>query len=82
MFSRGDLDLVSTGLVKHTINTGNSAPIKHAPRRIAPARRQEMQRIVNELAAQGVIERSDSPWSSAVVLVKKNDGTQRFCVDS
>ncbi|XP_050714146.1 protein NYNRIN-like [Eriocheir sinensis] len=40
-----------------------------------------MQRTVNELAAQGVIERSDSPWSSAVVLVKKKDGTQRFCVD-
>ncbi|KAK8392364.1 hypothetical protein O3P69_014610 [Scylla paramamosain] len=40
-----------------------------------------MQRTVNELAAHGVIERSDSPWSSAVVLVKKKDNTQRFCVD-
>ena len=81
VFSRGDLDLGRTGLVKHTIDTGNSTPIKHAPRRIAPARREEMQRTVNELAAQGIIERSDSPWSSAVVLVKKKDGTQRFCVD-
>ena len=40
-----------------------------------------MQRTVNDLVAQGVIELSDSPWSSAVVLVKKKDGTQRFCVD-
>lgn len=81
VFSRGDLDLGRTSLVKHSINTGTSAPIKCPPRRIAPARREEMQRTVNDLANQGVIEKSDSPWSSAVVLVKKKDGTQRFCVD-
>ncbi|KAK8389762.1 hypothetical protein O3P69_009038 [Scylla paramamosain] len=81
VFSRGDMYLGRTGLVKHSINTGSSSPIKSPPRRIAPARREEMQRTVNELAAQGVIERSDSPWSSAVFLVKKKDSTQRFCVD-
>ncbi|KAK8381385.1 hypothetical protein O3P69_018454 [Scylla paramamosain] len=81
VFSRGDMDLGRKGLVKHSINTGSSVPMKSPLRRIAPARREEMQRTVNELAAQGVIERSDSPWSSAVVLLKKKDGTQRFCVD-
>jgi len=81
VFSKGDLDLGRTGLVQHHIRTGDALPIKHAPRRIAPARREEMQRSVMEMEAQGVVERSDSPWSSPVVLVTKKDGTKRFCVD-
>ena len=38
-------------------------------------------RQVEELQKQGVIEPSDSPWAANVVLVKKKDGTRRFCVD-
>ena len=29
----------------------------------------------------GAIRRSQSPWSSAIVLVRKKDGTLRFCTD-
>lgn len=81
VFSSGDFDLGRTGLVKHHINTGDSLPIKQPPRRIAPAKRQEMEKAVNELIAQGIVEKSQSPWSSAVVLVRKKDGTTRCCVD-
>ena len=30
---------------------------------------------------QGVVRPSTSHWSSSVVMVKKKDGTWRFCVD-
>ena len=81
VFSKNDLDLGRTDLVEHHINTGDAVPIKHAPRRISPTKRAEINREVRKLHRQGVIEESDSPWSSAVVLVKKPDGSSRLCVD-
>ncbi|KAK9731669.1 Zinc knuckle [Popillia japonica] len=56
-----------TELVEHTIET-DSAPIKQRYYPISPA----MQKIVNQeldkMLAQGVVERSSSPWSSPILL--------------
>ena len=46
-----------------------------------------MQRIrywlkqVEEMRRHGIIEPASSPWASNVVLVRKRDGSLRFCVD-
>jgi len=43
--------------------------------------REEVDNIVEDMKHQGVIEESQSPWVSPAVMVKKKDGTVRFCVD-
>ncbi|MGC8821243.1 MAG: reverse transcriptase domain-containing protein, partial [Fervidobacterium sp.] len=68
-------------IVKHQINTGEARPIRQAPRSIPLAKRDEVKNLIDEMERNGVIEPSSSPWSSPVVLVKKKDGTTRFCVD-
>lgn len=38
-------------------------------------------REVAEMEAAGIIEPSESAWSSPLVIVKKKDGKPRFCID-
>ena len=71
----------TTDLVQHSINTGNAPPIKQPPRRIPLAKMAEANREIDDMLEKGVIKTSDSPWSSPIVLVKKKDGTIRFCID-
>ena len=70
-----------TGIVKHTIHTGNAKPIKKPPRRFAECQRKTVEQEVDSMLEKGIIRESDSPWASQVVLVKKKDGTNRFCID-
>ena len=70
-----------TDAVEDTIDTGNSTPIRCAPRRMSPQKIKQEEACVAEMLAGGQIEPSDSPWSAPVVLVTKKDGGTRFCVD-
>ena len=74
------MDLASTSLVKHSIFSRDH-PIKWPSWWVAGAKKEEMQRAVQEMDAARLIEKSDSPWCSPLVLLNKNDGSKRFCVD-
>ena len=74
-------DFGRTSKIKHRINTGQNQPIRQQARRIPPAKRDEVQSLLDQMLEKEVIQRSASPWASPVVLVKKKDGSTRFCVD-
>ena len=70
-----------TDAVEHTIDTGDSQPVRCAPRRMSPQKIKQEEVCVDEMLSGGQIEPSKSPWSAPVVLVTKKDGGTRFCVD-
>uniref|UniRef100_A0A1B0GHP0 RNA-directed DNA polymerase n=2 Tax=Lutzomyia longipalpis TaxID=7200 RepID=A0A1B0GHP0_LUTLO len=80
-FSVAPEDLGRTNAAVHHIDVGEHTPIKQPPRRVPMAKQREATELIAKMERQGVIEKSTSPWCSPVVLVRKKDGTLRFCVD-
>ena len=74
-------DLGKTDKLHHTINTGCTLPVRQAAHRLPAAQRVEVRKLLKEMEEKRIIRPSKSPWASPVVLVKKKDGSTRFCVD-
>ncbi|UYV79051.1 K02A2.6-like [Cordylochernes scorpioides] len=68
-------------ITKHKITTGDARPLKRRPYRVSPSERKIIQEEVDRMMEIGVVQPSESPWASPVVLVRKIDGSVRFCVD-
>ncbi|UYV75173.1 hypothetical protein LAZ67_12002747, partial [Cordylochernes scorpioides] len=81
IFDFGSTPIKPTSTVKHKINTGDQSPIKQRPYRVAPSERRLIQDEVNKMIENHIVKPSESPRSSPVILVRKKDGTWRFCVD-
>ena len=70
-----------TDLVQFQIDTADSSPQRQPARRLPFAVRREVAKQLETMRKEGVIVPSKSPWASPVVLVRKKDGSHRFCVD-
>jgi len=81
VFALDPSELGSTDLVTHTIDTGDHTPIRQLPRRMPFSLRTKVVELVQGMLDQGIVEPSKSSWASPVVLVRKKDGSMRFCVD-
>jgi hypothetical protein len=66
---------------EHAIDTEDNKPFKLRPRRLPSAMTEVVDKEIQEMLDNKVISGSESPWASAIVLVKKKDGSIRFCID-
>ena len=81
VFAFSESDLGRTSKLKHQIHTGNAPPVRQAVRCVPPQRRQQVHELLNRMLKDDIIQPSSSPWAVPVVLVKKKNGSLRFCVD-
>jgi RNase H-like domain found in reverse transcriptase/Reverse transcriptase (RNA-dependent DNA polymerase)/Integrase zinc binding domain/Integrase core domain len=80
-FERMGTRLGRTTLVEHVIDTGSASPIKQRYYPVSPAVQEQIDRELDKMIEDDVVEPSTSAWSSPIILVKKPDGTRRFVVD-
>lgn len=71
-----------TELLVHTIDTGDCKPIKQRYYPISPHRLVELNRQLDEMLEQDVVETSTSAWNNPTLFTPKSNGELRFCLDS
>ena len=67
----------STSITQQRIVTGEAKHTKQAPRQRTLHLKERAGKEIEKMLAKGIIEPSSSPWSSPVVLVKKENGMTR-----
>jgi len=69
-------------VIKHDIElVPGTLPIRQAPYRLNPEKKQQMREEVNYLLQNGLAVPSSSPWASPCLLVPKEGGQLRMCTD-
>ena len=81
LFACSNLDLGKTALIKHKIELTDWMPFKEHYQCIPPYIYDNVRAHIQEMLDIGAICKSHSPWVSVVVLVWKEDGGLRFCIN-
>ena len=70
-----------THITQHIIDTGNAPPVKVPPRPIPFHLVDQVQQQLTDMAQEGIIRPSSSPWCAPAVYIPKSNGEIRICVD-
>ena len=70
-----------TTLAEHDIKLTSTSPVRTKPYPVPFTMRDTVCQEVEKMLQLGIIEPSESPYSSPIVIVKKKDNTNRFCID-
>lgn len=86
LFQWSEYDIGITSKTEHSIDTGNTRPIKQAQYRLPQIAQDEIEKQIKSMLENKIIEESKSPWCSPILLVKKKpdeNGNKsfRFCID-
>lgn len=74
--------LSRTSVLEHIIDTGDNLPVKQRYYPTSPYVQKKIDLELERMLSLGVIEPSNSPWSSPIVVVSKENGKTRLCLDS
>ncbi|CAK1597720.1 unnamed protein product [Parnassius mnemosyne] len=80
-FAANSHDLGVTNLSEMTIELTSKTPVFHKPYRLGYKELEIVRAKVKDLLDAGIIRESQSNYASPVVLVKKNNGDSRLCID-
>lgn len=81
VFALDPSELGMTDIVQHSIDTGDSPPIRQPACRIPFVVRSTVDHMVGDMLQQGIVQPSHSPWANPIVLVSWKDGSTRVFVD-
>ena len=81
VFAKNEFDLGTFTEIEHGIETERAAPIKQRMRRTPACFVNEEEAHLKKMMGAGVIQESTSEWASSPVLIRKRDGTVRWCID-
>ena len=83
IFSLAKHDMGHTKVTKHKIvlKDPDTPPFKERFHRIPPLQLNKVCAHLKMMLDAGVIRPSNSPWCNAIVLVRKKDGSLRFCIN-
>ena len=81
VFAKDEFDLGCFSEIQHRIDTGDSQPVRQRLRRTPLGFEDEEAKHLKKMLDAKIIEPSHSEYASAPVLVRKKDGSVRWCID-